>query len=70
MVDVREGIKPANDDELNNLPVIASRISINEILALLSEHEQLAVEEMGEIIGIIDRQGMFRILSRQMEGIK
>jgi osmoprotectant transport system ATP-binding protein len=69
-VDIREGIKPATEEELKNLPVIASHVSINEILGLLSEHEQLAVKEMDEIIGIIDRQRMFLILSRQMEGMK
>ncbi|MFT9599689.1 ABC transporter ATP-binding protein [Mesobacillus sp.] len=69
-VDVREAIQPLTSEELNNLPVIASTVSINEILTLLSEHEQLAVEEMDEIIGTIDRRGMIRILSRQMEGMK
>ncbi|MBT2643137.1 ABC transporter ATP-binding protein [Bacillus sp. ISL-41] len=70
IVDIREGVKPVNPREADNLPVISSRIPINEILALLSEHEQLAVEVKDEIIGTIDRQGMIRILSRQMEGIK
>ncbi|MBT2686535.1 ABC transporter ATP-binding protein [Bacillus sp. ISL-37] len=68
-VDVREAIQPLAADELNNLPVIPSTVSINEILSLLSEHEQLAVEDMDEIIGTIDRRGMIRILSRQMEGM-
>ncbi|MBT2640027.1 ABC transporter ATP-binding protein [Bacillus sp. ISL-39] len=70
IVDIREGVKPANQGEMDQLPVISSRMPINEILALLSEHEQVAVKEMEEIIGTIDRQGMIRILSRQMEGIK
>lgn len=70
IVDIREGVKPANPGEMDRLPVISSHIPINEILALLSEHEQLAVEVKDEIIGTIDRQGMIRILSRQMEGIK
>jgi len=70
IVDIREGVKPVNPREADHLPVISSRIPINEILALLSEHEQLAVEVKDEIIGTIDRQGMIRILSRQMEGIK
>ena len=69
-VNLREGIQPLNAGERNNLPVIESTMSINEILALLSEHEQLAVEEMDKIIGTIDRQGMIRILARQMEGSK
>jgi osmoprotectant transport system ATP-binding protein len=69
-VDVREAIQPLAADELNNLPVIPSTVSINEILSLLSEHEQLAVEDMDEIIGTIDRRGMIRILSRQMEVMK
>jgi len=67
-VDVREGIIAATADELYNMPVISPDASINEILALLSEHEKLAVEEMDEIIGTIDRQAMIRILSSQMEG--
>ncbi|WP_102264020.1 ABC transporter ATP-binding protein [Mesobacillus jeotgali] len=69
-VDVREAIKPLTAEEPNNLPVIASTVSINEILSLLSEHEQLAVQEMDEKIGTLDRQGMIRILSAQMEGMK
>jgi osmoprotectant transport system ATP-binding protein len=67
-IDLREAIIPANGDELINLPVIAPTAYTNEILALLSEHEQLAVKEKDKIIGIIDRHGMIRILSRQMEG--
>jgi osmoprotectant transport system ATP-binding protein len=69
-VDIRDGVKPANPGEVDHLPVISSRIPINEILALLSEHEQLAVDVKGELIGTIDRRGMIWILSRQMEGIK
>jgi osmoprotectant transport system ATP-binding protein len=67
-IDVRVWMVPLTADQLNNMPVIASDASVQEILALLSEHEQLAVEEMDEIIGTIDRQGMIRILSSQMEG--
>ncbi|WP_079507482.1 ABC transporter ATP-binding protein [Mesobacillus jeotgali] len=70
MVDISKGIKPVIPDEPYNLPVIASRVSVNEILALLSDHEQIAVKEMDEIIGTIDRQGIIRLLSGQMEGIK
>ncbi|MBT2679989.1 ABC transporter ATP-binding protein [Bacillus sp. ISL-35] len=70
MVDISGGVEPANHEELYNLPVIASRVPLNEILSLLGEHEQLAVKEMDEIIGTIDRQGIIRILSRQMEGMK
>ncbi|UYZ21206.1 ABC transporter ATP-binding protein [Mesobacillus jeotgali] len=69
-VDIREGVKPANPGEMDHLTVISSSVPINEILGLLSEQEQLAVEVKGELIGTIDRQGMIRILSRQMEGIK
>jgi osmoprotectant transport system ATP-binding protein len=67
-IDVREGIIPVTADEVNNMPLITPDASINEILALLSEHEQLVVEEMDEIIGKIDRQGIIRILSSQLEG--
>ncbi|MBS8266195.1 ABC transporter ATP-binding protein [Mesobacillus boroniphilus] len=70
MVNVREAIQTLTAEELNNLPVIASTVSINEILSLLIEHEQLAVEELDEIIGTIDRRGIIRVLSRQMEGMK
>ncbi len=70
MIDIREVVKPAKQEELGKLPVIASRMPINEILSLLGEHEELAVKEIDEIIGIIDRQGIIRILSRQMEGLK
>lgn len=70
-VDVRAGILPPNAyQQIDEFPVISSSASVKEILALLSEHEQLAVEEMDEIIGTIDRQGMIRILSSQMEGMK
>jgi osmoprotectant transport system ATP-binding protein len=69
IVDIREGVKPA-EGEMDHLPVISSSVSINEILALLSEHEQLAVKEREETIGTIDRQGIIRILSGQMEGMK
>jgi osmoprotectant transport system ATP-binding protein len=70
IVDIRKGVKPANPGEMDHLPVISSRVSINEILALLSEHEQLAVKDMEETLGTIDRQGIIRILSGQMEGMK
>ncbi|CAM4094067.1 ABC transporter ATP-binding protein [Mesobacillus thioparans] len=70
MIDIREVVKPAKQEELGKLPIIASRMPINEILSLLGEHEELAVKEIDEIIGIIDRQGIIRILSRQMEGLK
>jgi osmoprotectant transport system ATP-binding protein len=70
MVDLRGVVKHSNFVELNHLPVIASTVPLNEILALLGEHEQLAVKEMDEIVGTIDRQGIIQILSRQMEGMK
>lgn len=70
MVDLRGVVKHSNFAELNHLPVIASTVPLNEILALLGEHEQLAVKEMDEIVGTIDRQGIIQILSRQMEGMK
>lgn len=70
IIDIREGVKAAKPGELDQLPVISSRISLNEILSLLSKHEQLAVKEKEETIGTIDRQGIIRILSGQMEGMK
>lgn len=70
MVDVREGVKATNPEEMDNLPIVPSRVPLNEILSLLGEHEQLAVQDMDEKIGTIDRQGIIRILSRQMEGMK
>ncbi|WLR55916.1 ABC transporter ATP-binding protein [Mesobacillus subterraneus] len=70
MVDVRGGVKPVNPEEPDNLPIVDSRVLLNEILSLLGEHEQLAVKEMDKIIGTIDRQGIIKILSRQMEGMK
>lgn len=69
-IDVRAIMLPAIAGQPEDLPVIASSASVAEILALLSEHERLAVEEMDERIGTIDRQGVIRILSRQMEGTK
>lgn len=70
MVDIREAVHPANPMEMEYLPVISRKASINEILVLLSEHEQLAVVEGDEKIGTIDRQGMIRILSGRMEAMK
>lgn len=70
MVDILEVVQPANPGEMEHLPVIYSHVSINDILALLSEHEQLAVVDRDEKIGTIDRQGMIRILSGRMEAMK
>ncbi|WP_226647554.1 ABC transporter ATP-binding protein [Mesobacillus subterraneus] len=70
MVDVRGLVKSANPEEMDNLPIVPSRVPLNEILSLLGEHEQLAVQDMDEIVGTIDRQGIIRTLSRQMEGMK
>lgn len=67
MIDLKGVVKPVNHEAVDNLPVIASRVRLNEILTLLGEHEQLAVKEMAEIIGTIDRQGIILILARQME---
>jgi osmoprotectant transport system ATP-binding protein len=70
-VNVREGMQPLNPaDQLDQIPVISSDASMTEILALFSEHETLAVEEMGEIAGTLDRKGFIRILSSQREGNK
>ncbi|WML46698.1 ABC transporter ATP-binding protein [Neobacillus sp. PS3-34] len=66
-VNVMEGIKPLNAGGTMNAPVISSGASLTEILALLSEHDQLAVKEKGTIVGIIDRQAVISLLSRQME---
>lgn len=70
-VNVQEGMQPLNPaDQLDQVPVIATDASMAEILALLSEHDLLAVEEKGEIIGTLDRKGFIRILSSQREGNK
>lgn len=70
-VNVQEGMQPLNpSDQLDQVPVIATDASMAEILALLSEHDLLAVEEKGEIIGTLDRKGFIRILSSQREGNK
>lgn len=70
MVDIIEAVHPANPMEMEHLPVISRKVSINGILVLLSEHEQLAVVDGDEKIGTIDRQGMIRILSGRMEAMK
>lgn len=70
MVDVRGAVKPANLEDLDSLPIVPSSVTLNEILSLLGEHERLAVKDIDEIIGTIDRQGIIMILSRQMEGMK
>ncbi|WNF22221.1 ABC transporter ATP-binding protein [Mesobacillus jeotgali] len=70
IMDIREVVEPANPGEMEHLPVISSQVSINEILALLSEQEQLAVVDRDEKIGTIDRQGIIRILSGRMEALK
>ncbi|MCM3666366.1 ABC transporter ATP-binding protein [Mesobacillus subterraneus] len=68
-VSVREGMIPLKAAEkLTNMPVIATDASMSEIAGLLSEHDELAVKEMGEIVGTLNRQGFIRILSSQMEG--
>jgi osmoprotectant transport system ATP-binding protein len=66
---VREGmIQLKAAEKLTNMPVIATDASMSEIAGLLSEHDELAVKEMGEIVGTLNRQGFIRILSSQMEG--
>jgi osmoprotectant transport system ATP-binding protein len=66
--DVRALLQPAIAGKQDDLPVISSSATFTEILALLSEHEQVAVEEMDQIIGTMDRQEIIRILSRHKEG--
>jgi osmoprotectant transport system ATP-binding protein len=67
-INIRDGILPYEGTaELDAIPRIAPLISMPELVSLLSVHETLAVEESGELIGTIDRQGYFRILSSQME---
>jgi osmoprotectant transport system ATP-binding protein len=70
-VNVRGGMRPVNPaEQLDHVPVINSDASMTEILALLSEHELIAVDEKGEIIGTLDRKGFIRILSSEREGDK
>lgn len=70
-VNVRGGMRPVNPaEQLDHVPVINSNASMTDILALLSEHELIAVDEMGEIVGTLDRKGFIRILSSEREGNK
>jgi osmoprotectant transport system ATP-binding protein len=67
-LNIRDAVLPLKGTEkLDSMPRTAVITSTAELISLLSEHETLAVEESGELIGTIDRQGYFRKLSAQTE---
>lgn len=67
-IDVRAAILPINGrEQLDGLPRIGVVPQMAKLISLLSEHDAVAVEESGELLGTIDRQGYFRIISREME---
>lgn len=67
-IDIGKGLTLLNPDEqMDNLPRITLVTPMKTLISLLSEHETLAVEEKGELIGTINRQGFIRAFSAQME---
>lgn len=67
-INVRDDLLPITGrEQLDGLPRIGVVVPMSKLISLLSEHDALAVEESGELLGTIDRQGYFRIISTQME---
>ncbi|RHW43580.1 ABC transporter ATP-binding protein [Neobacillus notoginsengisoli] len=66
-INILDGIKPVDEAAAGNIPSITKNTGLPEILALLTEHESIAVEENGGIVGILDRQSVIHLLSDQME---
>ncbi|WP_264738953.1 ABC transporter ATP-binding protein [Cytobacillus firmus] len=63
---LHEILLPISEAEQNG-SVISASASLEETLSLLAAHEELAVEEGGTIIGMINRQAVIRKLARSKQ---
>lgn len=64
-MDLEAIVRPVNETESSI--VVSVSTPWQEILELLSEHEQLVVEKNGERIGMINRQAVIRYLSTNLQ---
>ncbi|EWG10352.1 ABC transporter ATP-binding protein [Cytobacillus firmus] len=63
---LHEILLPISESEQNG-SVISASASLEETLSLLATHEELAVEDGGTIIGMINRQAVIRKLARSKQ---
>lgn len=65
-IDLEAMVQPLASSEMHPSIVIPVSTSFSELLTLLSVHEQLAVENDGKQIGVINRQTLIQFLSAHM----
>lgn len=59
-------MEPAHHNNLSSSPSLTAHASLEEVLTLLSEHEQIRVEKNGQAIGYINRQMLIHYLSESV----